>query len=187
MPAAPLVAYHSARPQLADLDVIAFEGRGLVSRAIRAVTGGTVTHVGLVVRVHGSVMLLESREFRGHRIAWLSREIELHGPVLWYRSRALRDDDVAREARDWAIRAAGAPYSYLGCVRFLRRVLPFLRPPAEDRLGYEPRFCSAFVSAALRLAGADPLEDVPDAATSPAALVAADSLELLGRLEVVPR
>lgn len=191
MPDAPLLAYHDARSEIRNLDVIAVEGRGFISRAIRRVTGGTVTHVGIAVWWGDALMLLESREMRGHRLVWLSREIETVGQVLWYRSRDLVDAEAAGDALRWARRAAGAPYSYRGCLRFLRRKMPtlcgWLPSPDRDSLGYGPRFCSAFVSAVLRMARADPREDLDDAGTSPADLVASPRLEMLGRLEVIPR
>lgn len=191
MPDVALLAYHHVRREIRNGDVIAFEGRGAISRAIRRVTGGTVTHVGVAVWWGDALMLLESRELRGHRLVWLSREIETAGSVLWYRNRELLDDQAARDALSWAQRAAGAPYSYRGCLRFLRRVMPvlcaWLPNPDRDSLGYGPRFCSAFVSAWHRLAGADPRPDLEDAGTSPAELVASPVLECMGRLEVVPR
>ncbi len=195
-----LLAYHEARSRIRDLDVIAFRGNGIVSRAIRRVTGGTVTHVGIAVWWGDALMILESREMRGHRTVWLSREIKKAGSVLWYRSRDLDKsvdsyngsyNNAVHNALSWAQRASGAPYSYRGCLRFLRRVMPtlfaFLPNPDRDSLGYGPRFCSAFVSAVLRMAAADPRTELDDAATSPADLVASPRLELLGRLEVVPR
>lgn len=189
--AAPLLDYARVRREIVDLDVIAVEGRGLVSSAIRGVTGGTVTHVGLAVWWGDVLMMVESREFRGYRAVRLSGEIERAGSVLLYRSRALLDSEAARDARRWAIEATGAPYSYRGCLRFLKRVMPtlcgWMPEPDEDSLRFVPRFCSAFVSATLRLAGADPWPDVVDAGTDPAALVASPTLELLGRVEVVPR
>jgi len=189
--ARPLLDYHDTRSQIRDLDVIAFEGRGLISRAIRRVTGGTVTHVGLAVWWGDALMLLESRELRGHRVVWLSRQIEAAGSVLWYRPTQMLDDEAAAKALTWARRAAGAPYSYRGCLRFLRRHMPwafFWLPRFEpDSNGYGARFCSAFVSAVHRQAAADPRPDLEDAATSPADLVSSPGLTCLGWLEVVPR
>ena len=44
-----LLPYPDYRATARDLDVVAFEGRGAVSTAIRAITGGSVTHVGLAL------------------------------------------------------------------------------------------------------------------------------------------
>lgn len=178
---APARPYAAARDEIRDLDVIAWEGRGAVSTGIRLVTGGSVTHVALAAWWGDALMLVESREFRGGRAALLSGEIPADG-VLWYRPRP----DLAPEARaralEWARGACGAGYSYVGCLRFLRRLGLPLRTPAEDRRTRGARFCSELVSAAYREAGLDLRPDLRDAETSPAELVAAPGLELVARL-----
>lgn len=179
---APPVAYADARSQIRDLDVIAFEGRGFVSSGIRLVTGGSVTHVGVAAWWGQSLMLIESREWRGGRAVLLSGEIPPDG-VLWYSP----TDDVGAEraaaALEWVRGATGAGYSYDGIRRFLRRALrlPF-GTPAEDRRTRGARFCSELVSAVYREAGVDLRPDLPDAATDPAALVASPYLRLRGRI-----
>lgn len=178
---APERAYADVRSQIRDLDVIAFEGRGAVSTAIRAVTGGSVTHVGLACWWGDALMLVESREFRGGRAVLLSSQIPPDG-VLWYRPRTRLDAHARAAAVDWARGATGAGYSYLGVLRFMRRLGVPTRPPAGDRRDRGARFCSELVSAAYREAGVDLRPDLEDAATSPAELVAAPGLELVARL-----
>lgn len=178
------IVYSEARKDFRDLDVIAFRGRGFVSRAIRLFTGGRVTHVGMVVRVGPRLMLLESREGRGARLVWLSREID-GKDVSWLQPTV----DLAPEARaralDWAMRAAGSGYSYRGVLRFVWRCLGF-RLAADDSLAFGNRFCSEFVSATYRQAGVDLAPGLSDSETAPEAVVRSATLTDRGRLEVVP-
>lgn len=178
---APARPYVEARREIGDLDVIAWEGRGPVSAAIRAVTGGSVTHVGIALWWGESLMLLESREGRGGRAVLLSGEIPAAG-VLWYVP-AVEIAPAARlAAAEWARGAAGAGYSYAGVLRFLRRLGVPTRSPGEDRRTRGARFCSELVSAVYRVAGVDLRPDLRDAETSPAELVASPRLRLVGRL-----
>ena len=178
---APPRPYAEARADLRDLDVIAWEGRGLVSRLIRLITGGSVTHVGLVVRAHGCVLVVESREWRGGRAVLLSSQIPADG-VLVLRLREPIDAHARAEAVEYALGATGAGYSYRGVLRFLRRLGIPLRAPAPDRRDRGAQFCSELVSAVLRLADRDPRPDLADAATSPADLVASPRLGLMWRM-----
>lgn len=178
---APDRPYAAARGEIRDLDVIAFEGRGVVSSAIRVVTGGSVTHVGVACWWGESLMLVESRELRGGRAVLLSGEIPADG-VLWYRPRPDLAAAARARAAEWARAACGAAYSYVGILRFLRRLgIPTL-PPVGDRRDRGARFCSELVSATYRLAGVDLRPDLTDATTSPAELVASPYLELRARL-----
>lgn len=176
---APLLRYEDARDTIRDLDVIAWEGRGPVSSAIRLVTLGTVTHVGLALWWGDALMVVESREFRGGRAVRLREQIPTSG-VLVYRAATPLPNAAA--ARQCAIEGTGAGYSYAGVIRFLRRLgVPF-RAPVEDRSRRGARFCSEFVSLVYRVGGADLRPDLLDAATSPADLVATSALTLIGRV-----
>lgn len=176
--------YSEYRATAQDFDVVAFEGRGAVSRAIRTVTGGTVTHVGLALwsREDDVLELAESRELRGGRRVLLSREIAAAGHVLVYRAPGLvhASPELRRAARRWLVRAMGSPYDYRGLLAFIG-----LGAAVEDRLSYGHRFCSALVSAVYLRLGLDLVPERADSATSPAAIAAAPALELLGRVEVL--
>lgn len=180
-----LLPYPDYRATARDLDVIAFEGRGLVSRGIRAVTGGSVTHVGLAMWWGDTLMLVESRELRGGRAVRLSEEIPARG-VLVYRcsSPSIPSIDSREAACEFARGACGAAYSYVGVLRFLRRLGLPTREPVEDRSTRGARFCSELVSATYRTAGIDLCPGLKDSETSPAELVASAGLQLVGR--VVP-
>lgn len=180
-----LLDYSDTRETIRDLDVLAFAGRGFVSRCIRRVTGGEITHVGLALWVGDELMLVESREFRGNRIVWLSREIRAND-VRLYRPKTPIPDRAS--ALQWLRRAPGSPYSMRGVLRFIPRMLGLAIGRAkEDSLTYEPRFCSAFVSAVYRIGGLYLVPGVPDDATDPATLVADPHLELIGKLQYVPK
>lgn len=178
---APVRTYASARSEIRDLDVIAFEGKGLISKAIRVLTMGSVTHVGVAIWWEGTLMLVESREFRGGRAVLLSSEIPPDG-VLWLRPRPDLAASARASAAEWARGVCGAGYSYVGCLRFLRRLGIPTRKPAEDRETRGARFCSEMVSATYLRAGVDLRPDLPDSETSPAELVSSPYLELVARL-----
>lgn len=178
---APLLPYEEARLKIRDLDVLAWEGRGLVSRAISAVTGGSVTHVGIAAWWNDALMVIENREFRGGRAVRLREEIPPQG-VLVFRAVEPLPDLAALSALSWAIGSTGSGYSYAGCARFLRRYGLPLRAPAEDRGTRGARFCSEAVSAIYRAGGIDLRPDMRDAETSPADLVATSKLQLLWRV-----
>lgn len=178
---APALDYELARTLVRDLDVVAWEGRGAASQAIRLVTLGSVTHVGIAAWWGESLMVIESREFRGGRAVRLSGQVPADG-VLIYRAADELPAEAARAALAWAIGATGAGYSYVGCARFLRRLGLPLRPPAEDRSTRGARFCSELVSAVYRQAGRDLRPDLSDAATAPADLVASSCLRLVCRM-----
>lgn len=176
--------YAEARPDIRDLDVIAFHGRGLVSRLIRRFTRGSVTHVGLAVHVGPRLMLLESREGRGARVVWLSREID--GRVVdWYRPRQPIPDVERAKALDWALRAAGSGYSYRGVLRFVWRSLG-LDLAADDSLAFGRRFCSEFAAAIYRRAGLNLAPGKKDSQVAPQDVAESGALECVGRLEYVP-
>lgn len=172
---APPCGYEEARSRIRDLDVIAWEGRGAVSRAISLVTLGTVTHVGISLWWGDSLMVLESREFRGGRAVRLREQVPGNG-VLVYRAREPLPESGA--AIQCAIEGTGAGYSYVGCLRFLRRLGLPLRLPAEDRGTRGARFCSEFVSLVYRMGGIDLRPDLLDAETAPADLVSSPHLTL---------
>lgn len=180
--------YAAARTEIENGDVLAFRGRGFVSRMISLFSGGSTTHVGMAVWWHNRLMLLESREFRGIRIVALSREVE-RNEVWWYRpsdeATLLSLHRLRKMA--WAVENAGTGYNYLGILRYTYRVVPkwlrWLLPKTQtDRLSMGNRFCSEFVSAVYRRAGLDLRPDLPDASTSPAELVKTTLLENEGRL-----
>lgn len=172
--------YDAVRSQIRDLDVIAWEGRGVVSRLIRLVTGGTVTHVGLAAWWGESLLVIESREWRGGRAVLLSGQIPADG-VIVLRAAEPIDPQRAAEALRWAIGSTGAGYSYRGVVRFLRRVGLPLSEPEDDRRDRGARFCSELVSAVLRRAGIDPCPGLRDSETSPADLARSGALRPLWR------
>lgn len=187
-PEPPLLDYHDTRESIRDLDVIAVRGRGLVSRLISLFTRSPYTHVGLALWVGDTLMLAESRELRGHRLVWLSREVQASECWL-FRAPTLPEPS---HATAWLRRAMGAPYDYRGVVRLawwlptrwmptLSRLLPSVR---RDSLGYGQRYCAALVSAVYRIGGHDPWPDKPDAAVVPGDVTA---LELVGRLDYAAR
>lgn len=175
---APEIEYEKARGRIQTLDLIAFEGRGAISSAIRAFTGGSVTHVGFAIWWHNRLMLAEFREGVGGRAVHLSDEIPPDG-VLWCRMKGIQD---APGAVEYALSVLGAPYNYGGVLGFVQRALNPLRRGQDVLPGRGAQFCSQYVSAVARRAGVDLRPDLADSETSPDALARSSRLELLGRL-----
>lgn len=168
--------YPSARSDIRDGDIVAWEGRGIVSRLIALGTGGRVTHVGVAAWWGRRLMVLEAREFRGGRASWLSRELNSARLVRIFRPTLPIESHRHAEMMHWLRGAAGAGYNWRGVIRYGRRVLrrwfglpmPPVRP---DTLSDGHRYCSELASAGYRVAGLDPRPDLEDAATSPEDLV----------------
>lgn len=186
---APHHRYGAVRLQIRNLDVIAVRGRGVISRLISLCTGSPYTHVGFALWVGDTLMLAESRELRGHRLVWLSREIQ-RSECWWFRGPALPRQ---QDAVDWLRRAMGADYDYRGVARLawwlpLRR-LPallsaWLPQPRADSSDFTQRFCAALISTVYRIGGHDPWPGRPDAAVVPGDV---KDLECLGRLAYLER
>jgi len=155
------------------MDIVAFKGKGIVSKMISLCTWSPYTHVGMALWFCGRLMIVESREFRGARIVWLSNEIK-NKSVDIFRVWDERDMEIAKI---WALEHAGNGYSYLGIVRYFRRIirkllgLPLPSVMGDDRVDHGNRFCSEYVSAAYRAAGIDLRPDLVDSLTPPGELV----------------
>lgn len=148
------MTYDEARPLIADGDLIAWRGTGPVSRLIRRVTMGGVTHVGVAWhwREADRLFVLEQREFRGVTLRALSNcrpflhistgvAAELWHPGAWTA----------------AVAELGKPYSYLDAARAGLNI---------PMLG-DGGICSAYARAVLRDSGLA----IPDSVQHPQALV----------------
>lgn len=96
--------YSAARPLIQSGDLLAWRGRTPLGRLIRAVTGGSWTHLGVAVHLYDRLFSLEAIEGVGTRLALLS---ELT-PFDWLATDAVWSDDIAGTAFE----RLGRPYSY---------------------------------------------------------------------------
>lgn len=123
--------YANARARIGDGDVLAWRGRSLIGRLIRAWTGETYSHVALAIWMDGRLMAIEAAEGRGVVIRPLSKRL----PAFWLHI----PNGNGRVVLSRALRRLGETYSYLDALR--------------AGLGFAPRSggwqCAEFVMAAI--------------------------------------
>lgn len=159
-------------PFMADADLAAFRGAGAIARLISIGARGPYTHVGLIARSWGQVLLLEMRELAGGRIVTLRSQVEKYpGQIDWFRldrGRFPEFDPAAAIAR--MVQFSGQPYGYWELARMAAAHIPFLRlgvlgqPYRPGR----PLVCSTAVDLACSEGGlVDPVPQRPNQTTEP--------------------
>lgn len=187
--------YSKQRALLALGDVLLWEGKGLVSSAIRWRTGGRYSHASMVdvderfgVR---RVWVLESREGKGIQHVPLSNLLRQGHRIAWYTHRAAEGADgiapLDREAMAaWAIDRVGDRYDYGAILTWARSVWPWsrVRLSRDDDLELtRTAVCSAYVSGAAAAGGRDLVMGRAHQHTSPADLERSALLRYRGHLE----
>lgn len=180
-------SYDTVRAQIADGDVLLFEGHGFWSALIRAQTASRITHAAFALRVQHRLVCLEAAEGRGVQIWPLSDYLRRGLIVRWHR---LRDHEYQIDRRAVVAHALaqwGKPYaswrqfarswSIAGGV--LRRVLGLAADQDAGRF-----FCSELVAESLKFGGWTPEANDPTepARTSPGDLALFSCLQPEGVL-----
>ena len=142
--------YRTARTQIQDGDLLAFEGRSVFSWLIRCVTGSAITHVGFAMWVRRRLCVLEAMEGRGVRLVPLSDRLRNGAVVHWsvYSSQIkTRQEVVTHAIAQWGKQYA-SPWQLLRSFGWLSRRI-------SDRMGWrsdtdpERFFCSELIAASL--------------------------------------
>ena len=117
--------YAEARPRIRSFDILLFQGRGLISRAIQAVTGSPWSHVALALRLADQdwVLCYESTTLsdipdlvtgsrvKGVQAVPLSQRLAAYGgSVAWRPVEGRRYPDDETQAVDFLRRYRGVPY-----------------------------------------------------------------------------
>lgn len=110
--------YKAFRPHAKDGDVLMVEGRGWVSRIIRAVTGQQISHVALLLWFGEHLFVAEMKEFRGYRLIpasmWFEDTVRT-GYVQW--GRAPQGVRGKAGVKAHALKYRNARYSYRALLR----------------------------------------------------------------------
>jgi len=104
--------YEDVRYKMASGDVLFCKRRGIISVLIRVATAETFNHVGLILRTHKGVFVVEMREGVGWQMMPASQWMEANkkAEVFWGKAPALIRGSYCVE--DYALRARGKRYSY---------------------------------------------------------------------------
>jgi len=152
-------------------DVIAFDGDSVLSRAIKAITGGPISHVGIVVMgslgpLTSRVLLMESmsvcdlsdpgvgKVVKGVQIHWLSRRVAMfNGRVACYPLKEPLSKVQINQMLGWMNNKYMTRTDYdlsqaIGSGFDLLDFLGFVTEPDFDKL-----FCSELTVKALQVAG----------------------------------
>ena len=140
--------------------------------AIAAAGRSAYSHAAIAARWGNTLMVLEM-SYMGGRAVTLSTQVRRY-PGRWdvYQTNPehLREFDRGKMVESM-IRATGTPYGWANFFRLAWRKLPLVRfcvrPISDDKLNGSPLICSQAVSRACRLAGYDPVPELPDSLTEP--------------------
>jgi len=176
--------YKTVRSLISSGDVIAFETApwSLISQLISLWTRSRYSHVGLVMKVHGRLAVIEALEGRGVRIHPLSRLVKRRR-LDWFKldkTQVNRSALVGDALSHWGQRYA-SPWQFIRSFSVLtRRCLDKWGLPSDTNV--ERFFCSEFVMHAMRRAGYQG-EGPDDAKATPDDITRLPCLTRQGRLE----
>jgi len=165
--------------------VIAFETApwSLFSQLISLWTRSRYSHVGLVMKVHGRLAVIEALEGTGVRIHPLSRLVKRR-KLDWFKLDKTQVNRVALVGdalTHWGQRYA-SPWQFIRSYSFItRKILDSIGVPADTN--NERFFCSEFVMHAMRQAGYQG-EGPDDARATPDDITRLPCLTRQGRLEI---
>ncbi len=175
--------YAEVRPEIQDGDVLLFQGRRLLSYAIRWVTGSQYSHAGVVARWGERLMVLEADE-AGVIAVPISRCVQTYyGGVEWWTFDGPLDrPKVVDDART----QLGKRFAVWGMIRVLRR---FWSRQVVARVAPDPKrpptrfFCAQYVSFAYRAGGVDLVPPERDDVTTPADIATAHGMRRIAVLK----
>ena len=176
--------YKTVRSLISSGDVIAFEVApwSLFSQLISLWTRSRYSHVGLVMKVHGRLAVIEALEGRGVRIHPLSRLVRTRR-LDWFKLDKTQVNRVALVGdalSHWGQRYA-SPWQFIRSFSILtRRFLDKWGAPGDTN--DERFFCSEFVMHAMRRGGYKG-EGPDDAKATPDDITRLPCLTRQGRLE----
>jgi uncharacterized protein YycO len=139
-------SYGSIRENFQEGDLLLFRGKGVVSMAIRALTGSTYSHAGLVYLFHDRVYVIEAVG-AGVRLLLMSELMKRYDGGIDYYEVVRATPKQRRHAIAFCFEQLGKLYDKVGILRFLLLLL-FRRKlaAAEDQAW----FCSELAAAAYR-------------------------------------
>lgn len=177
--------YEKIRDKIKPLDIIAFGGEGLISKAIKWKTGSEVSHIGIVKEsvisdTERAIFVIESTSldnYSGVVINRLSGRLRTYHGDVWVLSlsemvRACLDVDKYKAARDFMYRQRGKAYdtkqALFAGLDWIDKI-PILRLISKkiSTKNFNKLFCSELVGGSLQAAGVllkslNPSELTPD-------------------------
>lgn len=175
--------YKIARKNIGDMDLLLFQGKGIVSHLIKTAGRSKYSHVGSAAWWGATLFCLEIREFKGGRAVTLSSQVEkCNIDVFKIKQQFVKDYD--REAAlECMKRLCGIPYGWYNIWRTSLLHLPvirfFTRPNFDDDYidKHYPN-CSNARSFSDKVGGGiDPVEDLANNRTEPGDLARSNLYE----------
>lgn len=113
--------YAALRPTIDTGDVLLYEGRGFVSKAIRMLTGNQFSHVAVFVWLdEDDLWLAEMKEFLGYRLRRASEAVEadFDDALLYLGKIPLKPtEDDSRAMRGVILSSTAEKYGYLSLMK----------------------------------------------------------------------
>ena len=142
-------------------DIVAFSGPGFVSGVIKAVTFGSVSHVGIVCEHDGRLVLVESttlaagsrpcviqgKPVKGVQVHWIEEIAERPGKKWLYEISEPLDDKERRRLKIFLFGQLGKDYDYAGALASGPRLLRWASWLFKDE-SLNSIFCSELCAAA---------------------------------------
>ena len=180
--------YATARSLIRDGDILFFKGRGFVSSAIMAQTGGHFSHVEIAQWNLGQLMTMGATS-HGTIYRRLSSIVGEYCAIAVARvpfgpSEGWPAAQVKRETLRVTLRQAlahlGRPYDFADIAKIWWRDRLGLGHARGDRKSDQDKFiCSEFVAAAFVAAGIDLVPQKPDRLTTPEDVLRSRDLEIM--------
>lgn len=183
--ALPSIPYADLRASLRTGDLLFAAGNYAFSRTIRQVTESPWSHVGLIVRMLDRVLLLESIETVGVRLAPLSKYIvnykddQPYDGVVAFARRMDMTEQQANQAICYGLDALTRPYNHVEVIDIVYRAM--MKQPREVDDCSARYLCSELVHYCLHAAKLDLWSD-PCGFIGPNDLWRHPQVSLLGRV-----
>ena len=147
--------YSKARRHMMSGDVLMVKGRGVISSLIRALTGESISHVAMILRMPKGVFVVEMKEFIGWRMMPASQWMEKNKKkiVLWGKTPSHQRGAYCFES--FAMLQRARKYSYWTLLTIWFSQITRLKAPNN-------LVCSTFVQKAWKNCGYDMGKQVAD-------------------------
>jgi uncharacterized protein YycO len=157
------LSYASNRKLIKNGDILLYEGSGIISRMIRAVTHSQYSHAGIIAWWNKRLMVLEAVG-KGVRTTPLSTNLEHYpGNIVWFSARQALADEARAKIVGFAQQELGKKYARWKAFWLGLGLLFHWDKDRRDKIKREQKlFCSFYVAQAYNSIGLDLKKNVSD-------------------------